>query len=86
MAGESHCQWGTLGLEDGESLPSSQSNLSQLAVLIAATRICIGRNLAENSLVIVLALVLATVDIGWPLGPDGEPTPFEPEWSFRGQA
>ena len=86
MAGGSHCQWEILGLEDGECLPSSHSTLSQVAVLIAVTRICIGRNLAENSLVIVLALVLATVDIGWPLGPDGEPTPFEPEWSFRGQA
>ncbi|KAK0618977.1 cytochrome P450 [Immersiella caudata] len=49
-------------------------------------RICIGRNLAENSLLIVLATMLATVDIGWPLGPDGKPAPFEPEWSFRGQA
>ncbi|KAK0652564.1 cytochrome P450 [Cercophora newfieldiana] len=49
-------------------------------------RICIGRNLAENSLLIVLATMLATVDIGWPLGPDGKPTPFEPEWSLRGQA
>ncbi|KAK0720138.1 cytochrome P450 [Lasiosphaeris hirsuta] len=49
-------------------------------------RICVGRSLAENSLLIVLAMILATVDIGWPLGPDGRPTPFEPEWSFRGQA
>jgi hypothetical protein len=48
--------------------------------------ICIGRNLAENSLLIVLATMLATVDIGWPLGEDGKPAPFEPEWSFRGQA
>ncbi|KAK4157185.1 hypothetical protein C8A00DRAFT_11913 [Chaetomidium leptoderma] len=49
-------------------------------------RICIGRNLAENSLLIVLATMLASVDIDWPQGPDGKPTPFEPEWSFRGQA
>ncbi|KAL1841486.1 hypothetical protein VTK73DRAFT_3467 [Phialemonium thermophilum] len=49
-------------------------------------RICIGRNLAENSLLIQLAMMLATVDIDWPPGPDGKPTPFEPEWSFRGQA
>ncbi|KAK4031782.1 hypothetical protein C8A01DRAFT_21053 [Parachaetomium inaequale] len=48
--------------------------------------ICIGRNLAENSLLIVLATMLATVDIDWPLGADGKPAPFEPEWSFRGQA
>ncbi|KAH6641002.1 cytochrome P450 [Chaetomium tenue] len=49
-------------------------------------RICIGRNLAENSLLIVLATMLATVDIDWPLGADGKPTPFEPKWSYRGQA
>ncbi|KAK1767239.1 O-methylsterigmatocystin oxidoreductase [Phialemonium atrogriseum] len=49
-------------------------------------RICIGRNLAENSLLIQLATMLATVNIDWPPGPDGTPTPFEPEWSFRGQA
>ncbi|KAH8880599.1 cytochrome P450 [Thozetella sp. PMI_491] len=49
-------------------------------------RICIGRNLAENSLLMVLATMLATMDIDWPPGPDGKPTPFEPEWSFRGQA
>ncbi|KAK1757145.1 cytochrome P450 1A2 [Echria macrotheca] len=49
-------------------------------------RICIGRNLAENSLLIVLATMLATVDIGWPLGPDGKEQKFEPQWSFKGQA
>jgi len=49
-------------------------------------RICVGRNLAENSLLMVLATMLATVDIGWPLGRDGKPEEFEPEWSFRGQA
>ncbi|SPQ21574.1 f2ac1eeb-b7f6-445d-8e4b-e27435fa4e97 [Thermothielavioides terrestris] len=48
--------------------------------------ICIGRDLAENSLLIVLATTLATADINWPLGADGQPAPFEPEWSFRGQA
>jgi hypothetical protein len=51
-----------------------------------ARSICIGRNLAENSLLIVLATMLATVDIDWPAGVDGKPAPFEPEWSFRGQA
>jgi hypothetical protein len=30
--------------------------------------------------------MLATMDIGWPLGADGKHTRFEPEWSFRGQA
>lgn len=49
-------------------------------------RVCIGRTLAENSLLIQLAVMLATVNIDWPPGPDGKPTPFEPEWSFRGQA
>jgi cytochrome P450 len=48
--------------------------------------ICIGRNLAENSLLIALATMLATIDIDWPLGADGKPTPFDPEWSFRGQS
>ncbi|KAK3328214.1 cytochrome P450 [Cercophora scortea] len=49
-------------------------------------RICIGRSLAENSLLIVLATMLATVEIQFPPGPDGKPAAFEPEWSFRGQA
>lgn len=49
-------------------------------------RVCIGRNLAENSLVIVLAMILATVEIGWPVGKDGREERFEAEWSFRGQA
>ncbi|KAK3325975.1 putative O-methylsterigmatocystin oxidoreductase [Apodospora peruviana] len=49
-------------------------------------RICIGRNLAENSLLIALATMLATVNIDWPIGPNGKPARFEPEWSFRGQA
>ncbi|KAL2132834.1 hypothetical protein VTI74DRAFT_3233 [Chaetomium olivicolor] len=49
-------------------------------------RVCIGKHLAENSLLIALATMLATVDIDWPLGEDGKPVPFEPEWSFRGQA
>ncbi len=50
------------------------------------SRICIGRNLAENSLLVVLATMLATLDIDWPPGPDGLPEVLEPEWSFRGQA
>ncbi|KAK3996610.1 cytochrome P450 1A2 [Cladorrhinum sp. PSN332] len=49
-------------------------------------RICIGRNLAENSLLIALAVMLATAEIGWPVGKDGREERFEPEWSFRGQA
>ncbi|KAK3685203.1 cytochrome P450 [Podospora appendiculata] len=49
-------------------------------------RICVGRSLAENSLLIVLATMLATVDIQFPPGPDGKPAAFEPEWSLRGQA
>ncbi|KAL2269692.1 hypothetical protein VTJ83DRAFT_1876 [Remersonia thermophila] len=49
-------------------------------------RNCIGKHLAENGLLIVLSTLLATANIGWPLGEDGKPAPFEPEWSFRGQA
>ncbi|KAJ9144244.1 Cytochrome p450 2c31 [Pleurostoma richardsiae] len=49
-------------------------------------RICIGRNLAENSLTIVLANMIATMDIQYPLDAEGKRTPFEPEWSYRGQA
>ncbi|KAK5656691.1 hypothetical protein OQA88_4237 [Cercophora sp. LCS_1] len=49
-------------------------------------RVCIGRNLAENSLIIVLAMILATVEIGWPIGEDGREERFEPEFSYRGQA
>ncbi|KAK4464756.1 cytochrome P450 1A2 [Cladorrhinum samala] len=49
-------------------------------------RICIGRNLAENSLLIALAILLATTEIGWPIGEDGEEERFEAEFCFRGQA
>ncbi|KAH6626478.1 cytochrome P450 [Chaetomium sp. MPI-SDFR-AT-0129] len=49
-------------------------------------RICIGRALAENSLLIVLATMISTLRIEWPLDEEGKRTPFEPEWSFRGQA
>ena len=63
---------------NGEPLPVGQFGFGR--------RICVGRNLAENSLLIVLATMLATLDVDWPVGPDGKPAPFEPEWSFRGQA
>ncbi|KXX75970.1 Cytochrome P450 1A2 [Madurella mycetomatis] len=63
---------------NGEPLPAGSFGFGR--------RICIGKHLANNSLLIVLATMLATVEIGWPLGPHGKPTPFEPEWSFRGQA
>jgi cytochrome P450 len=49
-------------------------------------RACVGRNLAENSLLIVLALLVSTVKIQFPIDENGERTPFEPEWSLRGQA
>jgi cytochrome P450 len=49
-------------------------------------RVCIGRVLAENSLMIVLANMVATLDIRYPKGPNGERTPFDPEWSYIGQA
>lgn len=49
-------------------------------------RVCIGRSLAENSLLIVLAVMLATVDIQYAIDGEGRRATFEPEWSFRGQA
>ncbi|KAF2491284.1 putative O-methylsterigmatocystin oxidoreductase [Lophium mytilinum] len=49
-------------------------------------RVCIGRNLAENSMFMMFAVVLATVEFGWPLGPDGGEEEYEIEWSFKGQA
>ncbi|KAI0144630.1 putative O-methylsterigmatocystin oxidoreductase [Xylariaceae sp. FL1272] len=42
-------------------------------------RICIGRNLAENSLMMMFATIVATPDINWP-----DATPYEIEWSYRG--
>ncbi|KAI1269158.1 putative O-methylsterigmatocystin oxidoreductase [Xylariaceae sp. FL1019] len=42
-------------------------------------RICIGRNLAENSLMMIFAMIVATLDINWP-----DSTPYEIEWSYRG--
>ncbi|KAK4105144.1 cytochrome P450 [Parathielavia hyrcaniae] len=62
---------------NGEPLPVGNSGFGR--------RVCIGKHLAENGLLIVLALLLATVDIDWPVGADGKPQPFEPEWSFRGR-
>lgn len=53
---------------------------------LTAHRICIGRALAENSLLIILATMISTLRIEWPLDEEGKRTPFEPEWSFRGQA
>jgi hypothetical protein len=32
-----------------------------------------------------MATMIATLNIDWPLGPDGKPTPFEPKWSKIGQ-
>lgn len=49
-------------------------------------RVCIGRALAENSLLIILANMLATMKIEFPLDKDGKRTPFEPEWSYLGQS
>lgn len=57
----------------GEPLPQGNFGFGR--------RVCIGRHLAENSLMIVLATILATMEIGEPeTGEVGE------EWSFRGQA
>ncbi|CAK7216730.1 hypothetical protein SCUCBS95973_002905 [Sporothrix curviconia] len=49
-------------------------------------RVCIGRSLAENSLMAILVNIVATMQIEYPLDKDGKRTPFEPEWSFRGQS
>ncbi|EFX00004.1 cytochrome p450 monooxygenase [Grosmannia clavigera kw1407] len=49
-------------------------------------RVCIGRALAENSLLIVLASMLATMKIEFPLDKNGDRTLFEPEWPYLGQA
>jgi cytochrome P450 len=49
-------------------------------------RACVGRNLAENSLLVVLAMLVAATEIRFPLDARGERTPFEPEWSLKGQA
>ncbi|KAK4173810.1 cytochrome P450 [Triangularia setosa] len=57
----------------GEPLPQGNFGFGR--------RVCIGRHLAENSLLIVLAGMLATMEVGTPEGGEvGE------EWSFRGQA
>ncbi|KAK0666427.1 putative cytochrome P450 E-class, group I [Cercophora samala] len=58
----------------GEPLPQGNFGFGR--------RVCIGRHLAENSLLIVLAVMLATIEIKEPEdgGQVGE------EWSFRGQA
>jgi hypothetical protein len=47
-------------------------------------RVCLGQHLANNSLFIAMAIMIATLNIDWPLGPDGRPTPFEPKWSTIG--
>ncbi|KAK4202012.1 cytochrome P450 [Triangularia verruculosa] len=57
----------------GEPLPQGNFGFGR--------RICIGKHLAENSLLIVLAVMLATMEVDKP--GDGE---VGEEWSFRGQA
>ncbi|KAI6476293.1 hypothetical protein MCOR18_007080 [Pyricularia oryzae] len=61
----------------GESLPIGNFGFGR--------RICIGRTLAENSLLIVFATILATLEIGPPGGEDGQEDQ-DVQWSFRGQA
>lgn len=48
-------------------------------------RVCVGRHLAENSLLIIFATILATLDVGPPRGPDGQPRDVDVKLSFRGQ-
>ena len=49
-------------------------------------RVCIGRNLAENSLLIILATMIAALNVEYPVNSHGDRPSFEPEWSLRGQA
>ncbi|KAK1778024.1 cytochrome P450 [Copromyces sp. CBS 386.78] len=49
-------------------------------------RICVGQHLAENSLLIAMAMMLATIEFDLPVGPDGNPKDFEPEFSHKGQS
>ncbi|KAL8377650.1 hypothetical protein RB595_008373 [Gaeumannomyces hyphopodioides] len=48
-------------------------------------RVCLGRHLAENSLLIIFATILATLDVGPPRGPDGRARDADVKMSFRGQ-
>ncbi|TVY21370.1 Cytochrome P450 monooxygenase psiH [Lachnellula arida] len=48
-------------------------------------RVCPGQYLANNTVSIVMATILSTLNIDWPVGPSGKPTPFEPGWSKIGQ-
>lgn len=49
-------------------------------------RVCIGQRLAENSLLIAMAMMLATMEFDLPIGPDGKPKDFEPQFSHKGQS
>ncbi|TVY35980.1 Cytochrome P450 monooxygenase [Lachnellula subtilissima] len=48
-------------------------------------RVCPGQYLANNTVSMVMATMLSTLNIDWPVGPSGKPTPFEPGWSKIGQ-
>ncbi|KUJ10419.1 putative O-methylsterigmatocystin oxidoreductase [Mollisia scopiformis] len=47
-------------------------------------RVCPGQFLANNTLSLVMATFVSTLNIDWPMGPSGKPTPFTPEWSKIG--
>ncbi|RDW60579.1 putative o-methylsterigmatocystin oxidoreductase [Coleophoma cylindrospora] len=47
-------------------------------------RVCPGQYLANNTVSIVMATILATLNIDWPVGPAGKPEPFIPKWSTVG--
>lgn len=49
-------------------------------------RVCLGQHLAESSLLIAMAMMLATIEVDLPVGPDGNPKDFEPEFSHKGQS
>lgn len=48
-------------------------------------RVCPGQFLANNTIDIVFATILSTLDIDWPLNSSGKPEPFTPKWSNIGQ-
>ncbi|KAK3501369.1 cytochrome P450 [Neurospora crassa] len=49
-------------------------------------RVCVGQHLAENSLLIATAMMLATIEFDLPIGPDGNLKDFEPQFSHKGQS
>jgi hypothetical protein len=55
-----------------------------LFVITERYSVCPGQFLANNTIDMVMATVLATINIDWPVGESGKPTPFVPEWKKVG--